>query len=98
MIFATLGLCDFVITCTILALGGEECNAIALWLLQRTGLAGAAAYKFGLIAGVIALVEWLARRDGAAGLRLANYAMIISALPVFIGAGLLGIHAYILLT
>jgi hypothetical protein len=92
--FATLGLCDFVLTCIILSLGGEECNAIALWLFENTGLGGAAAYKFGLIAGVICLVEWIARHDRAAGLRLANYSLILGSVPVVVGSGLLMIHFF----
>src|SRR5688500_14954913 len=65
LIFATLGLCDFVITSAILSIGGEECNQIALWLLERSGLAGAAVFKLAIVAGVIALVEWITRRDAA---------------------------------
>jgi len=47
---------------------------------------------------VIALVEWITRRDAAAGLRLANYALLISSIPVLIGGGLLGIYLFVLLS
>lgn len=97
LLFATLGLCDFVITSVILSLGGEECNQVALWLLKHAGLAGAAAFKFTIVAAVIAMVEWITRRDAAAGLRLANYALVISSVPVAVGGGLLGIYAFMVL-
>jgi hypothetical protein len=97
LLFATLGLCDFVITSVILSLGGEECNQIANWLLEHAGLAGAAVFKFTIVALVIAMVEWITRRDAAAGRRLANYALVISAVPVAVGGGLLGIFAFMVL-
>lgn len=95
LVFATLGLCDFVQTCFIISLGGEESNAIALWLIQRWGLAGAAVYKFALVGGIIALVEYLAARDEHAARRLANYSLILGALPVVFGLFLLTLHHYL---
>lgn len=92
LIFATLGLCDFVQTCFILSLGGAECNQIALWMMQRWGLAGAALYKLGLVALIIGIVEWTAFRDLAAARRLANYTLILGTIPAFVGLMLLVIH------
>ena len=92
LIFVTLGLCDFVQTCFILSIGGEESNEIAAWLMRHYGLAGAALYKLGLIAMVLFLVEWLWRRDRRAAGRLANYALILGALPVAYGLFLLMLH------
>lgn len=92
LIFVTLGLCDFVQTCFILSLGGAECNQIALWMMQRWGLAGAALYKLSLVVLIIGIVEWTAFRDLSAARRLANYTLILGAIPAFVGMMLLVIH------
>lgn len=92
LVFATLGLCDFVQTCLILSIGGDEANAIALWIMKNLGLAATAAYKFALIGLVICLIEWILPRDPGAARRLANYALAIGAFPVLFGMSLLTIH------
>ncbi len=92
LIVAVLGLLDFVQTAVILRLGGEECNQIALWVMSHFGLAGAAVYKFLLIGGVIALIDWLSGRDVPAARRLSSYALILGSIPAAVGLGLLTIH------
>ena len=94
--FATLGLLDFVLTCFILSLGGGEANEIALWVMRHYGLAGAAIYKGGLVAFVIGLINWIAPRDLPAARRLANYALIVGAVPVLFAMMLLGLDALLM--
>lgn len=92
LIFATLGLLDFVQTSLILSLGGDECNELARWVMQQWGLAGAAVYKFALIALVIGIIEWTARREAPAARRLASYSICLGLIPVLVGVPLLVIH------
>lgn len=77
--FASL---DIMLTWVVLHFGGSEVNPLADWVLQRGGLRGMVAFKFGLVLFVIAICEIVGQRNSRAGRRLAQWAVVITAFPV----------------
>lgn len=75
---------DVLMTTVILTVGGREANPLADWVLGNFGLRGMTIFKFVLISGVILLIEYLGRRDRAAGKRLCFYALVLTMFPVVV--------------
>lgn len=84
---------DVICTWIILSSGGAELNAIARGVIQFGGLPAMLAFKFIIIAGVIAICELIGRRQHDTGRRLAVAAVALNSVPVVVGAGQLGLAA-----
>jgi len=77
---------DVVFTWLILQSGGREVNAIADWILQTHDVRGIILLKFILLTFVVVVCEIVGRHNHATGLKLARWAVAISAFPVLVGA------------
>jgi hypothetical protein len=77
---------DVVFTWLILQAGGREVNAIADWILRSHDVRGIILLKFILLAFVVVVCEIVGRHNHATGLKLARWAVAISAFPVLVGA------------
>ncbi len=77
---------DVLFTGLILHEGGTEVNAVADWVIARWNLPGLAVFKFITVALVVVICEWIGRRRPATGLRLARWAVAVTAFPVLVGA------------
>jgi hypothetical protein len=85
--YIALAAMDVLLTTLILAKGGVELNKLAAWVFQAHGVPGASAYKFGTVMVVLIACEMAGRyRSGTMGRALAHAAVIISLIPVGIGA------------
>jgi len=84
---------DIMVTWVILVLGGHELNVLADWVIQRYDLPGVVSYKFALVVLVIVVCEIVGRRRYDAGLRLARWAVALTAFPVVVGLVHLLTHA-----
>ncbi len=85
--FATL---DIVVTTVILSLGGRELNGLAALALARLGLPGLALVKFLAVAIVVVIVETIfhssdAPKQRATAMRIAEWAIAASVIPVVVG-------------
>ncbi|TWT44208.1 hypothetical protein RAS1_06170 [Phycisphaerae bacterium RAS1] len=81
--FVFLAGLDLLLTWVILHLdGGREVNILADWVIQRFGVAGSAIYKGGLVSLVVCICEFIGRRHPQRGLRLAKWAVAVTAFPV----------------
>lgn len=80
-----LSLCDLLMTYVLLRQGAGfyEANPLARWWFVRWNIAGMVAYKFGLIAVVIAICEFVERRRPNAG-RAVLWLGCLGALGVFL--------------
>ena len=77
---------DIMLTATIIArLGGVEVNGIAQRVIELGGLPGLIAFKFAIVVAVVAIWEYIARRQPATGKRLAEWAVALSSVPVVLG-------------
>ena len=76
---------DIMCTWIILHTGGSELNALADWVIQRYDLPGVVSYKFGLVVMVVLICELAGRRNRQTGLKLACWAVAITAFPVVVG-------------
>ncbi len=85
-LYVALAALDVLLTWVILALGGVELNKLAAWIFANSGVTGATFFKFGTVAFVLIVCEFLGRhQDGELGRRLARWAVIISVVPVTVG-------------
>lgn len=89
--FVFLSAMDVLMTFVILSIGGREANSIANAILQRFGFAGLTIFKFVLVVFVILLCEFIGRKDEPKGRRLAEWAIVLTCLPVVIAFILLGV-------
>lgn len=80
--FASL---DIMITWIVLHSGGLELNQLADRIIQRFGAAGAAGFKFSIVFLVILTCEMVGRRRHSTGLKLAEWSVAISVIPVAVG-------------
>lgn len=87
--YVLLATLDVLLTRLILHLGGQEMNWIADWILRRFDLPGVVAFKFALLVVVVLACELAGRRDRQAGLKLARWAVVITAFPVVVALVLL---------
>src|SRR4051794_9296945 len=62
---------DLMLTWVILHRGGQELNSLADTIIDRYGLWGLSAFKFGVIAFIICLCEFIGRRKPGTGRFLA---------------------------
>ncbi len=88
--FASL---DIMITWLILHAGGREENALADWIIRQFNLPGVVTFKFLMVILVIAICEIIGRYRQDVGMRVARWAVILSAFPVVVGVGQLLIVA-----
>lgn len=77
---------DILFTWVILHEGGQELNLLAAWIIDRHDLPGLVLFKFCTVMLVVTVCELLGRRRGELGVRLARWAVTISAFPVLVGA------------
>lgn len=89
VLFVLASTLDILLTWLILALGGAEVNPIADAVLKFHGLWGVIGFKFSLTVFVILMCEVIGRRRETTGLRLAQCAVGITALPVVLSLWLL---------
>ena len=81
VLFASL---DVILTWVILHWGGSELNALADWIIRRHDLLGIVTYKFALVLFVVLICEIVGRRNRRRGLKLARWAVILTAFPVVV--------------
>lgn len=73
----------------LLVMDGIEVNPIAHAVIQHAGLRGLVVFKFTLVVFVIVMCEWVSRRNARAGVKLAEWSVAITAIPVVIALGLM---------
>ena len=81
VLFIVLNLADWILTWIILAALGAEANPLAAWLLQKSGFV-LAAYKFGLTALVVVVIEVIHEARPRTARRVAITGVIIMTLVV----------------
>lgn len=74
---------------------GVEVNALANEVIERWGVPGMAVFKFALVVLVIGVCELIGRRRDAAGRRLAEWAVAITAIPVVVAAVQIGVDLFL---
>lgn len=80
---------DILFTWIIVAgVSGIELNALANWVIRTYDIAGIVIYKFILVVLVVCICEIVGRRNHRVGLKLARWAIVLSAFPVIVG----GVH------
>src|SRR3954453_1155137 len=82
---------DLMFTWIVLHRGGREANLVAHGVIERFGLWGLTAFKFGVVFFVICLCEMIGRRHPTRGRLLALIAIALNCVPV-------GVAGYLLLT
>ncbi|MCK6485501.1 MAG: hypothetical protein HUU22_07655 [Phycisphaerae bacterium] len=80
--FVFLAAMDVIFTTLILWIGGRELNWLADHVLQRYGVPGAVAVKFGAVILVVIICEFIGRLRHSTGRRLAEWSVAISTIPV----------------
>ena len=85
-LFVALATLDLLFTWAILHQGGRELNVLADWVIQRFDLPGVVAYKFGLVLLVVLVCEAAGRKKPPMGVKLAYWAVALTAFPVLVGA------------
>jgi len=80
--FVLVSALDLMLTLFILELGGSEVNLIADAVLGHRGINGLVAFKFALVVFVLVMCEQIGRRNDAAGRKLSEWAVAITAIPV----------------
>jgi hypothetical protein len=81
----TLAALDVAFTWLILALGGSELNLFAAIVIHHTGLGGMLALKFGAMALVIAICEYIGKHRRVLGRRVASLAVALNTVPATVG-------------
>ncbi len=76
---------DLMLTWVIFHLGGWEANPLAAFVIDRFDLAGTVVFKFGLLALVIGICEFVGRRRPPAGRLLAVLSVAFPATGVLAG-------------
>lgn len=69
---------------------GHEVNVLADWVIKLAGVPGMVVYKFALVALVIGICEIVGRRRFQIGLRVAEWAIALSCIPVIIALAQMG--------
>jgi hypothetical protein len=77
---------DIIFTRIVLWFGGTEVNTIADWLLGVFGVWGLIGLKFATVVLVVLICEFIGRRRVLLGRRMAEVAIVVSAMPVFIAS------------
>jgi len=85
-LFIALATLDLLFTWAILHQGGRELNVVADWVIQRFDLPGVVAYKFALVLLVVLICETAGRKKPPVGVKLAYWAVALTAFPVLVGA------------
>lgn len=80
---------DVLLTWVILRHGGYEANALAAWVIERSGMRGATFFKFATVAFVLVMCEVIARRDQQAAKLVAGSAIALNLLPVLVSVGMI---------
>jgi hypothetical protein len=81
----TLAALDVAFTWLILALGGSELNLFAAIVIHHAGLGGMLALKFGAMALVIAICEYVGRKRRDLGRGVASLAIALNTVPATVG-------------
>lgn len=83
-VYLALAVADILLSSIIIiGLGGKELNAIAAWVFESGGLAGATFFKLATVVIVLLSCEFLGHSERRTlGQNLAQIAVIISAIPV----------------
>jgi hypothetical protein len=82
--FVFLASLDVMLTWIILHFDGSELNVLADWIIRHYDLRGIVVYKFALIVLVVLVCEVVGRRRYATGLRLARWAVALTAFPIVV--------------
>ncbi|MFH1748070.1 MAG: DUF5658 family protein [Planctomycetota bacterium] len=82
--FILLASLDIMLTWVILWAGGSELNVLADWIIQRFNLPGVVAYKFILVLLVVFICEIVGRHNYHRAIRLARWAVVLTAFPVVV--------------
>jgi hypothetical protein len=82
--YVLLASLDIMLTWVVLHLGGREVNTVADWVIDRWGAPGIVSYKFGLVMLVVGICEFVGRRNGRTGRKLAEWAVAVSSIPVIL--------------
>lgn len=78
------GSLDVMMTWVVLGVGGTEVNVIADRVLRHAGLPGLLMFKFGVIALVLLICEFVGSRRPPIGRSIAHLAVGLNALPVVV--------------
>ncbi|MCC6285711.1 MAG: hypothetical protein IT439_10535 [Phycisphaerales bacterium] len=84
---------DVLCTSAILLLGGIEVNALAARVLDAAGVPGLAGLKIATVVIVLACWRAVRARSAAAASHLAEWCVILGAVPVVLGASQLALVA-----
>ncbi len=76
---------DVIVTWVVLSTGGNELNALARWAIERAGVTGLISIKAATMALVLAICEYVGRRQPKVGLRLAEFALVANSVAVSFG-------------
>ncbi len=85
---------DIMLTWLILNMQGSEVNPLAKEVIDEWGLPGAIGFKFSLTLMVVLVCEVVGRKRDRMARNLAQFAVIISAMPVAYSLALLLLHSY----
>lgn len=77
---------DILFTWRILRAGGTEVNVLADWIIDRHDVPGMVLFKFLTVVLVVLICEVIGRRRYKTGVKLARWAVALSAFPVVVGA------------
>lgn len=92
--FVFLSSIDVLFTMIVLALGGVEVNGIAAAVIDHHGLTGMVFFKFLLVMFIVIIVENIGRRRYSTGLRVAEWEVALTSIPVVVSfAQLLAVFA-----
>lgn len=91
--FVLVSALDLLLTGVVLQLhGGEEVNPIARAVIEHTGYRGLIGFKFAIVVFVIVMCEWVGRRQPRMGVKLAEWAVAITTIPVVVSLWQLFMH------
>ncbi|MEM7622795.1 MAG: hypothetical protein AAF235_06280 [Planctomycetota bacterium] len=83
--YVLVGALDIMLTATVIRyFSARELNTVADFMLDRFGLSGLIALKFATIIVVVLICDYIGRRKFKQGLRLSEWAIALSAVPVVI--------------
>ena len=83
--FVLVSAVDIMLTWIILVfLGGQEVNPVAAAVIAHGGLTSLVVFKFCLVLFVVVMCEWIGRRNVRVGVKLAEWSVAVSSIPVVV--------------
>jgi hypothetical protein len=80
--YVFLAALDIMLTWVVLHSGGREVNVMADWVIRMGGLRGTVLFKFATVLLVIAICEVVGRKRPPLGLKIAEWSVAVTAIPV----------------